>query len=83
MSSRTSGECSTTKPGSTTRITLFLIQPFIYYFPQTLTTLHLSHNKIGLQGAEHLANALRQNQVAPLALLYFSFNHSFIIFHRH
>jgi hypothetical protein len=30
---------------------------------QTLTTLSLQGNKIGEQGAHHLANALQQNQV--------------------
>ncbi len=62
--------------------TLFLIQPLIHYFPQTLTTLNLYGNEIGGQGAEHMANALRQNQVGRLTLLYFLFNHSFIISHR-
>jgi hypothetical protein len=48
-----------------------------------LTTSDLSRNRIGDQGAEYLANALRQNQVTRLALLYFSFNHAFINSHRH
>jgi len=32
-------------------------------FPQKLTTLNLRGNKIGAQGAEHLAKALQQNNV--------------------
>ncbi len=32
-------------------------------FPQTLTTLNLQENRIGARGAEHLANALQQNEV--------------------
>ena len=39
------------------------IQPFIYYFSQTITTLNLSSNKIDDHGVEHLANALQQNEV--------------------
>jgi hypothetical protein len=81
--SRTYGQCSTTKSGSMARTTRFLIQPLIHYLPQTLTTLNLSRNQIGDQGAEHMAIALRQNQVARLALIVFSFNHSVIISHRH
>jgi hypothetical protein len=39
------------------------IQSFIYYFSQTITTLNLSSNKIDDHGVEHLANALKQNEV--------------------
>ncbi len=36
-------------------------------------------NEIGLQGAKHLANALAQNQVTPLVLLYIEpFIHYFL-----
>jgi hypothetical protein len=54
----------------------------MYYFSQTLTTLHLSWNEIGAQGAEHLANALQQNKVTGLAQI-FLFNSLCTIFHRH
>ncbi len=36
---------------------------FMDRFSQTLTTLDLGSNRIGAQGAEHLANALQQNIV--------------------
>jgi hypothetical protein len=36
---------------------------------QTLTTLDLNSNKIGQQGAQHLANALQQNKVSTTLLL--------------
>ena len=45
-------------------------------FLQTLTTLDLSCNKIGPQGMEHLANALEQNKVMQIALLYSAFIYS-------
>ncbi len=47
------------------------IQLFIHYFSQTLIILDLNDNEIGDQGAEHLANALEQNKVTQLTLLYF------------
>jgi hypothetical protein len=75
----TSGQCSRTKQSNTTRIAPFSIQPLTYYFIQTITTLNLSRNKIGLQGTKHLANALEQNKVRKFAPLYFSVNHSFIL----
>jgi hypothetical protein len=53
------------------------------YFPQTLTTLNLGQNQMGDQGAEHLANALQQNKVTRLAPVFFLFNASCTIFHRH
>jgi hypothetical protein len=53
------------------------------YFPQTLTTLHVSSNEIGAQGAGHLANALQQNKVTGLAQIFFLFNSLCAIFHRH
>ena len=34
-----------------------------HHFTQTLTELHLDNNKIGEQGAQHLADALKQNKV--------------------
>lgn len=33
------------------------------HFAQTLTNLHLASNRICSQGAEYLADALRQNKV--------------------
>ncbi len=36
--------------------------------------LNLSSNEIGPQGAEYLANALKQNTVVWIASLYFLFN---------
>jgi hypothetical protein len=47
------------------------MQQLIYYFSQTLTTLNLSDNEIRDQGGKHLANALEQNKVTQLTLLYF------------
>jgi hypothetical protein len=44
---------------------------------QTLTTLQLLANKIGDQGAQHLANALRQNKVTLLSFI-LTFAHSFL-----
>ena len=48
------------------------IQPnFSFYFSililiQTIITLNLHYNQIGLRGAQHLANVLRQNKVIYL-----------------
>jgi hypothetical protein len=39
-------------------------------FTQTLTTLNLWGNKIGPQGAQHLANALQINKVTTTLLLF-------------
>jgi hypothetical protein len=47
---------------------------------QTLTTLYLEHNEIGAQGAEHLANALQQNNVTFLTSFDFFYNYSLMIF---
>jgi hypothetical protein len=55
----------------------------MYYFPQALTTLDLNSNQIGDQGAEHLATALQQNKVTRLTPVFFLFNSSCTIFHRH
>lgn len=46
---------------------------FIHYVTQALTTLHIRRNEIGNQGAQYLANALRQNNVTYLHL--HSINH--------
>jgi len=48
-------------------------ESFIYYCPQTLTTLNLGDNGIGPQEAQHLANALQQNEVIRPILLFFLF----------
>jgi hypothetical protein len=44
---------------------LFLCHPTVSYFTQTLTTLDLYNNNIGVQGAQHLSDGLRQNTVRP------------------
>ena len=41
----------------------FVYHVILSYFIQTLTTLNLGWNKIGAQGAQYLAEALRQNTV--------------------
>jgi hypothetical protein len=57
----------------------FIINPL---FTQTLTTLNLSSNEIGDQGAQDLANALQINKVTTILLLitssltHFSLRHS-------
>jgi hypothetical protein len=40
-----------------------LIQLYNHYFTQTLTTLHLRSTQIRDKGAQHLADALRNNTV--------------------
>jgi hypothetical protein len=57
-----------------THIAVLTILPFIHYFLQTLTTLELSSNRIGPQGAEYLAKALEQNKVKLLLPLCFPFS---------
>ncbi|MBL8820828.1 MAG: hypothetical protein JNL58_32740 [Planctomyces sp.] len=56
----------------------------IYYShtTQTLTTLNLDSNKIGAEGAQHLASALQVNTVR---LIFSPFHHSSTILtpHRH
>jgi hypothetical protein len=42
---------------------LCLSHPTASYFIQTLTTLNLYNNRIGVQGAQHLSDALRHNTV--------------------
>lgn len=49
---------------------------------QTLMILDLNSNQIGDEAAEHLANALQQNQVLWFEMI-FLFNHLFIVLHRH
>jgi hypothetical protein len=44
---------------------LSLSHSTVSYFTQTLTTLNLWNNGIGVQGAQHLSDALRQNTVRP------------------
>ena len=51
------------------------IDLFIHSCAQILTTLDLEGNSIGTEGAEHLVNALQQNQVTSLTLLYLSVNY--------
>ncbi len=59
------------------------MQLFIHHSSQTLTTLDLGRNQIDAQGAEHLANALQQNEVRLLTALDFLCIYSFIYFYRH
>jgi hypothetical protein len=66
-------QCSTTKRSNIALIVLFILSP-TYYFTQTLTTLALHLNQISNQGAQHLANALQNNQVTPAY-------HHFLLFH--
>ncbi len=47
-----------------TSIALLLIQSLTHsLFLQTLTTLDLSDNRMGPEGAQHLGNALLENKV--------------------
>ncbi len=62
--------------------TLLTTLPFIHYISQTLTTLNLYDNQISDRGAEHLANALLENNVTSISSSRFLFCWSFIIFHR-
>jgi hypothetical protein len=41
-----------------------LIQLYTHYFTQALTTLNICNNQFGDIGAEHLADALRNNTVS-------------------
>src|ERR1700722_741712 len=66
----------------TTRRTTFsthLSHYHLQFFTQTLTTLDLSSNQIGEQGAQHLANALGNNTVNHL--LYSSISLPSALFH--
>lgn len=49
----------------------FPIEVFIHYCLQTLTELNLSHNRIGVQGAEYLAKALQENKVENILIFLF------------
>jgi hypothetical protein len=60
--SRTYGQSSTTKSGTTAHTTLFLIQPFIHYLPQTLKTLYLSYNGIGGDVQQRINKILKVNR---------------------
>jgi hypothetical protein len=73
-------QCFTAKSGSTSLLLLFF-QSLADYFTQTLIKLSLQLNEIGPQGAEHLADALQQNQVT-LTHSTFSFSYSLTILHR-
>jgi hypothetical protein len=80
---RTSCKCVAAKQGNIAHATQLPMPLFAHYLLQTLTTLKLYNNKIGDQGAEHLANALQQNKVTLLTLSHFLRNCSFMNFHRH
>ena len=60
-----------TKQSNMTDIARAYSQLFSRYFLQTLTTVDLSHNKMGAQGAQYLANALEQNEVSSVELFFF------------
>lgn len=64
-------------------LALALGQPCIQLFRQTLTTLDLSDNSIGVQGAKDLANAIQQNKVTELVFLSHLVNFYFTCFYRH
>jgi uncharacterized membrane protein len=55
--------CSTTKQGDMIHIGLLLIHLYTHYLIKTLTRLSLRHNQIEAVGAQHLADALRNNKV--------------------
>ena len=60
-------------------MTLFLSHSFsfhhIHFVTQTLTTLDLRHDQIGDNGAQHLADAFRNNRVSLFLSYFSSFHH--------
>jgi len=77
--SRTSGQCSTNQQSNNNPSSNHFIIHTL--FIQTLTTLNLEETQIGLQGVEHLANALQINKVTTTLLpITSSFTH---FSHRH
>jgi hypothetical protein len=54
----TISQCSATKQSNKIRTIILLIQPFIHYFSQTLTTLDLWENGISTLGAQYLVTHL-------------------------
>jgi hypothetical protein len=53
----------------------------MHHLKQTLTKLGLNNNEIGEQAAQHIADALKTNQVV---ILFLSLSHTFyLISHRH
>ncbi len=48
---------------------IFIILSFS---PQTITEINLAFNHIGPEGAQHVANALQQNQVSSVVLSHFA-----------
>jgi hypothetical protein len=80
--STTFSDCSKTKQGNMIHIVRLLIQLYIHFFTQTLITLNLSSNQIEEKGAQHLADALRNNTVILILSSFIS--HSGLPFwHRH
>jgi hypothetical protein len=63
----TSSQCSPTKQSNMNQISHSLNHLLTHYLTQTLTTIDLSHNRIGVQGAKYLANALEENEVTQLS----------------
>jgi hypothetical protein len=47
----------------------------LHFFTQTLTTLDLESNQIGAVGAQHLADALRNNTVILILSSSISYTH--------
>jgi hypothetical protein len=50
----------------------------LFHLMQTLTTLDIGWNKVGVEGTKHLANALQHNTV--IVVLYSSTSHLFALF---
>ena len=47
----------------------------MHFFTQTLTTLNLRYNQIGVLGAQHLADGLRNNTVTLILSSSLSYSH--------
>ena len=58
---------------------LLLSYPTAFYFIQTLTTLNLSSNQIGAEGAQHLSDALLHNTVRQNHLFFLSLSLSLLL----
>ena len=71
--------CEWTQWDLTEHLWLFVFYP---HFTQTLTTLDLRWNKIGAEGAQHLASALQVNKVRLDCVIYDHYS-SILITHRH
>ncbi len=77
---RSSTHCWCSENYSSSYSLSILITHFLLHFTQTLTLLTLDYNEIGQQGAQHIADALKTNQVV---ILFLSLSHTFyLISHR-